>query len=259
MGEPKLLEAIVNSKLSLALGSYALSEPSISNWHYSSPRYAFKYRFEMGLSTMFLPINPENLTIVTNYAVNLQPTLYGTIEEHSETRYFNISISGTTGIAPTGPKFPDHNRLKETIKNESMMGRYMSDRAGDVGVYPHQSGYMAFHSLYRYLLRYKRDAAKNNRNEPLFFYNYKDNNVYKVSLKNFTLTRTADDPYMYRYKIDMMGYHLTSINRITEVADTVESILTNTRDLAQYSDVIKGSNKIFKDVYRTTNITGWNR
>jgi hypothetical protein len=248
---------LFSEKLSLAVGSYALSEESVNNWYYSSPRYAFKYRFEMGLSTMFLPINPENLTITTNYATNLHPTLYGTVEEHSETRYFNMSITGTTGIAPIGPKFPDHNRLRDSIKNESMGGRATSEADDDVGVYPHQSGYMAFHSLYRYLMRYKRDAANNNRNEPLFFYNYKDNNVYKVSLSNFQLVRSSDDPYIYRYKIEMTGYHLASINRVTEIADTIESVLTNTRDLGQYSDLIKGSNKIFKDVYRTTTIKGF--
>jgi hypothetical protein len=55
----------------------------------------------------------------------------------------------------------------------------------------------------------------------------------------------------------MTGYHLASINRVTEIADTIESVLTNTRDLGQYSDLIKGSNKIFKDVYRTTTIKGF--
>lgn len=243
-----------NTKLSLAVDAYALSESSIQEWNISAPRYAFKYRFEMGLSTMFLPINPENLQISTAYATNLYPTLYGTIEEHSETRYFSISITGSTGIAPLGPKFPDQNRFSDAWLPDTLNGRSTSEVAGDYGVYPHQSGYMAFHSLYRFLLRYKRDATKNNRNEPLYFYNYKDNTAYKVSLKSFTLTRSMDDPFIYRYGITMMGYSISSIDRIDEIADTVSSILTNTQDLKQYSGLIQGSTAIFKDASHATSI-----
>lgn len=246
-----------NLKLSLGVGSYRLSENSINHWNWSAPRYAFKYRFEMGVSTMFLPINPENLAITTSYATNLIPTLYGTIEEHSPTRYFNITISGTTGIAPTGPKLPDAGRVDQKYKDEMMAGRDktpLDDGQDDIGVYPHQSGYIAFHSLYRFLMRYKHDAATNNRNEPLYFFNYKDNNVYRVSLNYFQMNRAAEDPFMYRYVITMTGYSISSIDKVEQITDTMESVLTNTKGLEKYGNLIKGSNSIFKDVYKTTRL-----
>jgi hypothetical protein len=70
------------------------------NW-YSAKPYGFKMNTRDGATfTMFLPISPSNLNISTNFATNLIPTLYGTIEEHSEVRYYDITIEGTTGMAP---------------------------------------------------------------------------------------------------------------------------------------------------------------
>ena len=42
----------------------------------------------------------SNLNITTHWATNVISTMYGTVEEHSEQRYYDIQISGTTGMAP---------------------------------------------------------------------------------------------------------------------------------------------------------------
>jgi hypothetical protein len=47
-----------------------------------------------------LPIAPNNINTTTHFATNIVTTLYGIIEEHSEVRYYDITISGNTGIAP---------------------------------------------------------------------------------------------------------------------------------------------------------------
>jgi len=71
-----------------------------TNWYKSMP-YCFRFRDKNGKETDFyLPINPSNLQITTHFATNIISTLYGTVEEHSEQRYFDIVISGTTGMAP---------------------------------------------------------------------------------------------------------------------------------------------------------------
>src|SRR5690349_19439102 len=83
--------------LALGEGTYSLES---QNW-YSAKPYGFKASLRDGRTVvMFLPISPSNLTISTNFATNLIPTLYGTVEEHSEIRYFDITIEGTTGMAP---------------------------------------------------------------------------------------------------------------------------------------------------------------
>lgn len=46
----------------------------------------------------FLPITPQQLSIVDNYAINTTATLKGIIEEHSGIRFKNINIQGTFGV-----------------------------------------------------------------------------------------------------------------------------------------------------------------
>ena len=71
-----------------------------SNWYKALP-YCFKVTTKDGESfSFYLPINPMNIVITTHFATNIIATAYGTVEEHSEQRYFDIIISGTTGLAP---------------------------------------------------------------------------------------------------------------------------------------------------------------
>jgi len=69
------------------------------NWYKSLP-YAFESNIGGKRKLIYLPLNPSNITITTHYATELIPTIGGTVEVHSDQRYFDISISGTTGIAP---------------------------------------------------------------------------------------------------------------------------------------------------------------
>lgn len=72
----------------------------IQNWYKATP-YGFSFTSRDGVVlTCYLPIVPENITVSTHFGTNIIPTLYGTIEEHSEQRYYDIIISGTTGMAP---------------------------------------------------------------------------------------------------------------------------------------------------------------
>jgi hypothetical protein len=81
-----------------------------------------------------------------------------------------------------------------------------------------QSGYVAFHNLYRFLLKYKKDAAgltqnpiKKRTKHPLTFFNYKDNNEYDVAVVAFSLRRSSDNPMLYNYSIQLRGYNMRTI------------------------------------------------
>lgn len=216
------------------------------NWFTALP-YGFRfYRRDKDLPvTMFLPINPTNLTISTNFATNIIPTLYGTIEEHSPVRYYDIVIEGTTGMVPkwtrpfvgsrpvgdmggrlssvTSAGFLDAvagstgffaktlatlNKAYSSAKDLFSMGKQ-----NQTGVFTDQTGYFAFHNLYRFFLKYKMDAAgqtstKRRTRHPLTFFNYKDNNEYDVAIENFTLRRSSDNPMLYQYRIQLRGFNL---------------------------------------------------
>jgi hypothetical protein len=225
------------------------------NW-YSAKPYGFKWTNRTGNQfVMFLPIAPSNLTISTNFATNFVPTLYGTVEEHSEVRYFDIVIEGTTGMAPKYVQpypmsssgissveqaaskplnLPSNARLAFPIASGVSLGGFFSQTVGlltqavnqantlingappvDTGIYTNQTGYLAFHNLYKFLLRYKADVSGEDGGtgprsgvHPLQFFNYKDGNQYDVVVKNFMLRRSAEDPQMYFYQIVLRGYNL---------------------------------------------------
>lgn len=218
------------------------------NW-YSAKPYGFKTTTRSGSTyTMFLPISPSNLTINTNFATNIIPTLYGTIEEHSDVRYFDISIEGTTGMAPQFVTPGAGDNPSATYSQVRKQGRSsyavnagasangffaktlgafnkIKDKAADIltgspkaktGLVADNSGYVAFHNLYRFLLQYKKDAAgvgnsTPRQKHPLTFFNYKDNNQYDVVVKSFTMRRSADNPMLYFYSIQLRAYNIRPI------------------------------------------------
>lgn len=255
------------------LGSYSIQ---YDDWYTAKP-YGFKANLRDGRTVvMFLPINPTNLTITTEFATNVIPTLYGTVEEHSDVRYFNISIEGTTGMAP---KFVDpyisgesatasdaysavsaSGRSSFKVDSSMSLGGFfpktlaminnIKNKVSDIvdgspkpkmGLSHEESGYVAFHNLYRFLLQYKKDAAgifdtQQRKTHPLTFFNYKDNNQYDVVVKSFTLRRSADNPMLYFYSIQLRGYNLRTIEKT--VSDDI------TKRLADFGLDGLGSSKL---------------
>lgn len=264
--------------------------PILSNWYTAKP-YGFTFTQKSGRAfTIFLPISPYNLTITTNFATNMTATLYGTVEEHSPVRYYDISIEGTTGI---GPKYvdlfeeggippPNIGRGSFSVKQgiNNIAGGFFAktlstvdssiQKAKDVtkgveplttGISVEKTGYYAFHNLYRFLLKYKKDVsgeipgtrflprAKDETGSdvhPLTFFNYKDNNQYKVVIRSMTLKRDREDPMLYNYNIVMRGYDLSNANQ----AQTIDRLGQTIKDLGL--DGVKGSSLLtnIKDISR---------
>ena len=221
------------------------------NWYQALP-YGFRRFTRSGLmQSIYLPISPENITIVTHYATNVITTLYGTVEQHSEQRYFDITIEGTTGMAPTYPDTFTTGGTAEksyrasfhvTDKNwgsasaggffASTLGRYnriankaqdlISPQVNETGINLYNTGYAAFHRLYKFFQEYKIDTAgleatkqRKKGKHPLTFLNYKDNNQYQCALTGFTLKKSANDPMMYRYSIVLRAYNLAPLSMPT--------------------------------------------
>lgn len=97
------------------------------NWYKQLP-YQFRWRKSDQETICFnLPISPSNIQIVTHFSTNVIPTMYGTIEEHSEQRYFDISISGTTGMAPKWYKEGSVEKMKGLTKDQGKTDAYAAD------------------------------------------------------------------------------------------------------------------------------------
>jgi hypothetical protein len=227
-----------------------------NNWYKALP-YGFSFFNRDATSdsvenseVLYLPILPSNIQTVTHYATNIVTTLYGVVEEHSEVRYYDITISGTTGFGPRfigsseDPNPVTNNNastgrsafssaslsdsfggfLPEISNTISQVGDVISDITGEgnksaAGLSPDLTGYAAFHKLYKFFLRYKVDAAgsslaggKRRKTHPLRFLNYKDSIKYDCVPMAFTLERSAESPMLYNYNIKLRCYNLRGVS-----------------------------------------------
>jgi hypothetical protein len=237
-------------------------------WYKSWP-YAFVANINDKQKVFYLPISPQNLNITTNFATNIIATLHSTVEEHSEVRYYDIVIQGTTGFVPLYNKesnFSSPMNLKTSINSRKNYGGSIiqSDAAGgfmrrtmalaqaaansasdlliprvhEAGVFTDNNGYVAFHNLYRFLLKHKTsitNTTKRSETPPLLFLNYKDNNQYSCVVQRFTLERNAENPMLYNYQIQMRGYDLKTIAKRLED----EGGLTNRYELLGLKETSK--------------------
>lgn len=176
----------------LAEEFYTTGGSIAQNWYKQRP-YAFVFQSQKGeKKTFYLPIAPSNITINTHWATNVITTMYGTVEEHSEQRYYDITIQGTTGMMPRYYDVQDEQAKKDS-KELKKIGREgfavkqsLANQAGGffkrtlavienavnqaaevlsgpdrptTGVDLQKTGYVAFHNFYKFLLAYKKDAA----------------------------------------------------------------------------------------------------
>jgi len=247
--------------------------PTDNDFWWRSTPYAF--RLYLGNATdekdfyeVFLPIAPQNLSISTTFASNITPTLYGTVEEHTEQRYYDIQISGTTGLVS---QYKYDSAIQGDLVKASRSSFTIDQSAGILGGFfgktistamnawnqtksifsrPNESGmpanlettgYATFHNLYKFFLEYKRDAAGINgapvtdRRHPLWFANYKDGVIYKCNLRSFTLTRSVSDPMLYVYGISLRAYDMQPVGQVGMFALEPQRL----RDLGL--DGVKGS------------------
>jgi hypothetical protein len=225
---------IYNTGENLGDGGSDVKKTVLENWYKQLP-YGFKFRDMI----FYLPISPSNLNITTHFATNMISTMYGTVEEHSEQRYYDITISGTTGMSPryyesTKTQLTDKivGRAMNPVKSRiaGIAGGFMkrtqslientvqqaSDLVGEPapssGIDLRRTGYAAFHNFYKFLLLHKKVATGQVKigsgSKNLIFLNYKDNNQYNVVIQTFQLTRDASNPMLYNYNISMRGYNL---------------------------------------------------
>jgi hypothetical protein len=251
-----------------------------SNWYKSQP-YGFAFwdieakPSEKARSTIYLPIAPSNLVVNTNFATNVITTLYGIIEEHSEVRYYDITIQGTTGYAPRfisafqdGTKKSDSqstgrsafiaqgldfggflpevtNTINQVLNTANEIGNTLNGGPSNpTGIDPDKSGYVAFHNLYRFFLKYKNDAAQvaaatntasvaipvalptdtkpKRKVHPIQFLNYKDGISYDCVPLSFTMIRSVDNPMIYNYSIKLRGFNLRNVNTTNHEANQLE-------------------------------------
>ena len=131
------------------------------------------------------------------------------------------------------------NTISQVANIASSIADTINGIKNETGVYPTNSGYLAFHNFYKFLLRYKQDAArvsaqpqgllasvpkatdvlnfvagsngKTRKSHPLQFLNYKDGVKYDVVPISFQMVRNAENPMLYNYSIRLRGFNLRNV------------------------------------------------
>jgi len=212
------------------------------NWYKTIP-YALRIvnlaeNNSTGQMRFFFPVNPDSLNINTPFAAVVTPTIGGIVQEHSCPVFYNISISGTTGIIPdldhsTGVS---RNPQKETRPNvdsgsvipTNALGGFGASTINAInsavsaiagtsskmvdGTRNRTSGYTAYHMLYKFIYLYHLAKSEGSKHQ-LRFINYKDNNQYDCVVTNFTLSRDKGSPHLYRYSIQLKGWKLAAADQ----------------------------------------------
>jgi hypothetical protein len=257
------------------------------NWYKTLP-YGFQFNprpESVNLAKtmlIWLPIAPSNLSVTTQMATNIVSTLYGVVEEHSDVKFYNVSISGTTGHAPkytnvqrlgvsNAPGFKSNGRgdlsktytdvvnlggvfnaAQETINNALKKFNDIANKPKNIsGIIPEISGYAAFQNMYRALLLYKKDTAgasgqgaQDRAIHPLQFLNYKDGVKYDCVIQSFRFVKSAANPHEYNYDIQMTCYNLRGVNETeNETAVDLESLGLST----DFESTIESTSK-FKEL-----------
>ncbi len=160
-----------------------------------------------------LPIAPQELNQVEQFAITITPTQRGIITEHNGIVFKELTIAGTTGQRPKG------NFV---------------------------SGYESFMQLRNYFRSYaelKKDPTQ--RNMQLIFINRKDNERLIIEPISFTLRRSSKQPFLYNYAITLKVLGLTQpqifpgiigdfFNKVSGWAQTAGDIINSVRYKLQY-------------------------
>jgi hypothetical protein len=196
---------------------------------------AFKDGVYWQLWEYILPIPPQELSIDTAIATNVQATLNGIIEFHNGAPFRDITLSGTTGFTPiknsSAPQLPDVlgyimggaiNDLAainpfRARKNNINKGIIADDNINEDFIPQKSTGYYQFQLLRQFLERYL-EIKKTNVNVNIQGDSFpasslrlalkiaKDQAVYLSSGVSFSLKRSATSPLEYTYSLKLKAW-----------------------------------------------------
>lgn len=138
-----------------------------------------------------LPIAPQNINQSEEPAINITPTQGGTTTNQGGNRYKNLTIAGTTGIAPFRGAGGVNRKTGEAIAQPKEL--------------KYKSGYEVFLHFRNWLRTYyeaKKKMGKTAKNYRLIFKNYKDGEFLVVELVKFEMDRQAAKSFLYDYKCE---------------------------------------------------------
>ena len=172
---------------------------------------------EGGFGEFKLPITPQEISQVEDFAVSIKPTQGGTVVNHSGNKYKTLVISGTTGVQPF----------------RGLLGAYKGNglAIGKPDELKYRSGYEVFQHFRQWMRAYHEYKTQPG-SQPfcMVFRNYKDWEFLYVEPLKFTMKRDASKPLQYNYFIQLrvIGVHTIEkplfdmvVSKLDELSATV--------------------------------------
>ena len=208
---------------------YAIqSQVNPANWN----KLTFPYTFSVvniidssqdaGFDDFALPLAPQSIKQKEVPAVSRKPSQGGTTVTHSGTGYYQLNISGTTGIAAFRGDGGVNAKTGEAIFQPKDL--------------KHKSGYEVFLHLRNWLRTYyqwKKTQGKAGKDFRLVFKNYKDGEFLIVELDSFEMERQAARSFLYDYNIEftvLAHYEFSTPTSKTDFLSNVDSVIDNALD-----------------------------
>lgn len=179
-----------------------------------------------------LPITPQQLSIVDQYAINTSATLRGVLEEHSGVRFKTITCSGSMGVwtqKPSVAQPPQSPTILESVfggtiaSAQNLIGQvqgvintvttgHPSSAPASIrppATSPNYSGtgYYQALALQQFLEQYA-EAKKNPKNAGwrLVFHIPKQNQAFVVTPATFTWSQSANKPMEINYNLQFKAW-----------------------------------------------------
>jgi hypothetical protein len=204
-----------------------------------------------------LPITPQQISFVSDYAITTTPTLRGIIEEHGGLRFKTISMQGTFGIWPTRPQF-DRPATETSIQSlisgtTAALGRLADSVRKTVKAFTGQSpyntpkpaepefltetGYYNAKLLDQFLEQYAI-AKKDPRNSGwrLVFDVPKDNQSFVVTPVSLNIYKNANKPTEEMYNLQLRAWKRINLEKTESgIPPQIPGLDTNT-----YKNILEG-------------------
>lgn len=191
-----------------------------------------------------LPLAPNVINQVEEFAVSIKPTQGGTTVTHSGNRYKTLNIEGTTGVAPF--------RGTGGVNRKTGEGIFQPDAL------KYRSGYEVFHRLRNWFKAYyefkKIAGVASGNSVRLVFKNYKDGEFLIVELLNFEMDRQAARRFLYDYKLEFKVLAHLNFQELNNETSGFESALEDASNFINNArGVLLRSQGILRQIESTYN------
>lgn len=185
-----------------------------------------------------LPITPQEITQVEDFATTIRPTQGGTVVHHSGNRYKDLTISGTTGVHP--------------FRGSTGVNRLNGAAIFQPDELKYRSGYEVFIHFRNWIKSYVEAKAQGGKASSMrmIFKNFKDWEFLIVEPVKFTMKRDASKPLLYNYSIQfrVLGHYF-----LPEVTSSWLDTIDKALNVAKASmEISRGIFMKFQEVIRST-------